>query len=155
MKEQEHALKLFVRLALVKGFITYGMELMLALFNIVQGTIATIMNAAKFGNPQQTTLLSEMVMTIRGSGFFESIPLWAVTLVVGLFIMVLSFILIMTVYGQFFKLYMYTAIAPISLSTFAGEPKQNVGKSFMKSYCAVLFEGAVIVLVCIIFSIFA
>ena len=39
--------------------------------------------------------------------------------------------------------------------TFAGEPSQNVGKSFIKSYCAVLLEGAVIVLACIIFSLFA
>ena len=80
---------------------------------------------------------------------------WAVTLIGGLFITVMSFILIMTVYGRFFKLYMYTALAPIPLSTFAGEPSQNVGKSFIKSYCAVCLEGAVIVLSCIIFSLFA
>ena len=43
----------------------------------------------------------------------------------------------------------------VPLSTFAGEPTQNVGKSFIKSYCAVLLEGAVIVLACIIFSVFA
>lgn len=127
----------------------------LALFNIVQGTISTIMNAAGFGTPEQTTLPAEMVTTIEDCGFFESIPLWAVTLIGGLFITVLSFILIMTVYGRFFKLYMYTALAPIPLSTFAGEPTQNVGKSFIKSYCAVLLEGAVIVLACIIFSVFA
>ena len=149
------SLKLFVRFALAKGVITYGMELMLALFNIVQGTISTIMNAAGFGTPEQTTLPAEMVTTIEDCGFFESIPLWAVTLIGGLFITVLSFILIMTVYGRFFKLYMYTALAPIPLSTFAGEPTQNVGKSFIKSYCAVLLEGAVIVLACIIFSVFA
>ena len=149
VKKPEHALKLFVRFALAKGVITYGMELMLALFNIVQGTISTIMNAAGFGTPEQTTLPAEMVMTIEDCGFFESIPLWAVTLIGGLFITVLSFILIMTVYGRFFKLYMYTALAPIPLSTFAGEPTQNVGKSFIKSYCAVLLEGAVIVLACI------
>ena len=155
VKKPEHALKLFIRFALAKGAITYGMELMLALFNIVQGTITTIMNAAGFGNPQQTTLPAEMVTTIEKCGFFESIPLWAVTLIGGLFITVLSFIMIMTVYGRFFKLYMYTALAPIPLSTFAGEPSQNIGKSFIKSYCAVLLEGAVIVLSCIIFSVFA
>ena len=155
VKKPEHALKLFVRFALAKGVITYGMELMLALFNIVQGTISTIMNAAGFGTPAQTTFPAEMVTTIEDCGFFESIPLWAVTLIGGLFITVLSFILIMTVYGRFFKLYMYTALAPIPLSTFAGEPTQNVGKSFIKSYCAVLLEGAVIVLACIIFSVFA
>ena len=113
------------------------------------------LGSAGFGTPEQTTLPAEMVTTIEDCGFFESIPLWAVTLIGGLFITVLSFILIMTVYGRFFKLYMYTALAPIPLSTFAGEPTQNVGKSFIKSYCAVLLEGAVIVLACIIFSVFA
>ena len=72
-----------------------------------------------------------------------------------LFIAVLSFILILTVYGRFFKLYMYTVLAPLPLSTFAGEPLQNVGKSYVKSYVAALLEGAVIVLACIIFSVFA
>ena len=155
VKKPEHALKLFIRFAIAKGVITYGLELMLALFNIVQGTISTIMTSAGFGTPNQTTLPAEMVTTIESCGFFESIPLWAVTLIGGLFITVLSFIMIMTVYGRFFKLYMYTALAPIPLSTFAGEPSQNVGKSFIKSYCAVLLEGAVIVLACIIFSLFA
>ena len=155
VKKPEHALKLFIRFAIAKGVITYGLELMLALFNIVQGTISTIMTSAGFGTPNQTTLPSEMITTIEECGFFESIPLWAVTLIGGLFITVLSFIMIMTVYGRFFKLYMYTALAPIPLSTFAGEPSQNVGTSFIKSYCAVLLEGAVIVLACIIFSLFA
>jgi hypothetical protein len=89
------------------------------------------------------------------TGFFESIPLWAVTLIGGLFITVLSFIMIMSVYGRFFKLYLFTAIAPVPLSSFAGEPSSGVGKSFIKSYCAVCLEGTIIVLACIIFSLFA
>ena len=64
-------------------------------------------------------------------------------------------ITLMSVYGRFFKLYLYTAIAPVPLSTFAGEPSQSVGKSFIKSYAAVCLEGAIIVLACIIFSLFA
>ena len=155
MKKPEHALKLFIRFALAKGAITYGMELMLALFNIVQGIISTIMTSAGFSSAQQTTLPQEMVDTIESCGFFESIPLWAVTLIGGLFITIMSFILIMTVYGRFFKLYMDTALAPIPPPTLHGEPSQNVGKSFIKSYCAVCLEGAVIVLACIIFSLFA
>ena len=155
VKKPEHAVKLFIRFALAKGVITYGMELMLALLNIIQGVISSIMNAAGFGSPQNTVLPSEIVTAIEDCGFFESIPLWAVTLIGGLFIWVLSFVMILSVYGRFFKMYMYTAIAPIPLSTFAGEPSQNVGKSFLKSYAAVCLEGAIIVLACIIFSVFA
>ena len=155
VKKPEHALKLFIRFAIAKGVVTYGLELMMALFNIVQGLVSTIMNAAGFGSAQQTMLPQEIIDAVESCGFFESIPLWAVTLIGGLFITVLSFIMIMTVYGRFFKLYLYTAIAPVPLSTFAGEPTQNVGKSFIKSYAAVCLEGAIIVLACIIFSLFA
>lgn len=155
VKKPEHALKLFVRFALAKGAVTYGLELMMALFQIVQGIVSTIMNAAGFGAATQTVLPSEIVDAIEDCNFFDSIPLWAVTLLGGLFITVLSFIMIMSVYGRFFKLYLYTAIAPVPLSAFAGEPSQSVGKSFIKSYAAVCLEGAIIVLACIIFSLFA
>ena len=131
------------------------MELMLALLSIIQGVVSSIMNAAGFGAPSSTVLPAEIVTAIEDCGFFESIPLWAVTLIGGLFIWVLSFVMILSVYGRFFKMYMYAALAPIPLSSFAGEPSQNVGKSFLKSYAAVCLEGAVIVLACIIFSVFA
>ena len=155
VKRPEHALKIFIRFAIAKGVVTYGLELMMALFNIIQGVISTIMQTAGFGSTEDAVLPDEIIETVEDCGFFESIPLWAVTLIGGLFITVLSFIMIMSVYGRFFRLYLYTAIAPIPLSSFAGEPSQNIGKSFLKSYAAVCLEGAIVVLACIIFSLFA
>lgn len=155
VKRPEHALKLFLRFAIAKGVVTYGLELMMAVFEIVQGIISKIMRTSGLGGASKTSLPSEMIDVIEDCGFFESIPLWAVTIIGSLFITILSFIIIMTVYGRFFKLYMYTAIAPIPLATFAGQPTQNVGRSFVKSYAAVCLEGAIIVLACVIFSMFA
>ena len=155
VKRPEHALKIFIRFAIAKGVVTYGLELMMALFNIIQGVISTIMQTAGFGRTEDTVLPDEIIEAVEDCGFFESIPLWAVTLIGGLFITVLSFIMIMSVYGRFFRLYLYTAIAPIPLSSFAGEPSQNIGRSFLKSYAAVCLEGAIVVLACIIFSLFA
>ena len=155
VKRPEHALKIFIRFAITKGVVTYGLELMMALFNIIQGVTSTIMQTAGFGSTEDTVLPDEIIEAVEDCGFFESIPLWAVTLIGGLFITVLSFIMIMSVYGRFFRLYLYTAIAPIPLSSFAGEPSQNIGRSFLKSYAAVCLEGAIVVLSCIIFSLFA
>ena len=155
VKRPEQALKLFIRFAIAKGVVTYGLELMMALFQIVQGVISTIMGAAGFSAPQDTILPPEIITAVEECGFFESIPLWAVTLIGSLFITVLSFVMIMTVYGRFFRMYLYTAIAPVPLATFAGEPSQSVGISFIKSYAAVCLEGAIIVLACIIFAVFA
>ena len=83
VKKPEHALKLFIRFALAKGIVTYGLELMMALFNIVQGLISTIMNAAGFGSAAQTVLPQEIVTAVEDCGFFESIPLWQSLLSAG------------------------------------------------------------------------
>lgn len=155
IKRPEHALKLFLRFCIAKAVVTYGLELMMVLFQIVQGMISTIMKKSGIGSVNKMVLPKEMIQAIEDCGFFESIPLWAVTLIGSLFITVMSFIVILTVYGRFFRLYMYTAIAPIPLSTFAGQPTQSIGISFLKSYAAVCLEGAIIVLACIIFSLFA
>ena len=155
LKRPEVAVKVFVRFALAKAAVTHGLELMIALFSIAQGLVSTIMSATGFGSAQTMILPTEIVTAVEDCGFFESIPLWAVTLIGGLLITVLSFVMIMTVYGRFFKLYLYTAIAPVPMAAFAGEPTQSIGISFVKSYTAVCLEGAIIVLGCIIFSLFA
>ena len=42
VKRPEQAFKLFVRFALAKAVITYGLDLLLALFKIIQGIVSTI-----------------------------------------------------------------------------------------------------------------
>lgn len=154
-KRPETAFRLFIRFAIAKGVVTYGLELMLALFDIIQGITTTVMDTAGIGTAEETVLPTEIVTAVEECGFLESVPLWAVTIIGSLFITVLSFIMILTVYGRFFKLFLYTAIAPVPLSSFAGEPTQSIGISFLKSYAAVCLEGVIIVLSCIIFSLFA
>ena len=155
VKRPEQALKIFIRFVLAKAVVTWGLDLMMAMFTIVQGIIGTIMTASGITGQGAAYLPQSMIDTIESCGFWESIPLWAVTLIGSLLVWILSFIMILTVYGRFFKLYIYAAIAPIPLSTFAGEETSHIGKAFLKSFAAVCLEGAVIVLACIIYSLFA
>ena len=155
LKKPEMAFRCFVRFVLAQAAIGHGMELMMALFNIAQGMVTTIMSSSGLTAVSATTLPDEMVTTIESVGFIDSIPLWAITLLGSLFIWVLSLVMILTVYSRFFKLYMATAIAPIPLASFAGQPSSSIGVAFLKSYAAICLEGCVIVLACVIFSAFA
>lgn len=155
VKRPEQALKLFIRFAVAKGMVTYGMEIMSALFDVGQGVINTVISRSGLGSMTEMTLPDEVKTAIDDVGFMDKVPLWAVSLIGSLIIIVLSFIVVLTVYGRFFKLYIYTAISPIPLSTFAGEPTQRIGFSFLRSYAGVCLEGAVIILACVIFSAFA
>ena len=114
--------------------------------------MSAIMDASSLTAMSGTALPDEMVTIIEDVGFPESIPLWAVTLLRFLLIWVLSLVMILTVYSHFFKLYMATAIAPIPLASFAGQPSGSIGVAFIKSYAAICLESCVIVLACIIFS---
>lgn len=155
VKRPEHALKLFIRFIIARIVVVYGMDIMLAVFKISQGIISKIMTISNISSSATSMLPETMITAIKDCGLLESFPLWAVTLIGSLMVTVMSFVMILTVYGRFFKLYLYTAIAPIPLSTFAGEPTSNIGKSFFKGYAAVCLEGTIIILSCIIFSLFA
>lgn len=155
VKRPEQVIKLFIRFSIARGLVVYGMELMIAIFDIVQGIIVQITRTVGLGSANQTILPQEIIDAVNNCGFLESIPLWAVTLLGGIFITILSFIMILTVYGRFFKIYMYTAISPIPLSTAAGESTQNIAYTFIKSFAGVCLEGTMIVLACVIYSAFA
>ena len=155
IKRPEHAFKLFLRFIIARGLVMYGMELMTGIFEIVQGVISTITHTVGLGTAESTVIPQEIIDAVNNTGFLESIPLWAVTLLGSIFITILSFIMILTVYGRFFKIYMYTAISPIPLAAAAGESTQNTAFTFIKSYAGVCLEGAIILLSCVIFSAFA
>lgn len=155
VKRPEKALKLFVRFAITRGVIAYGLELMLALFRIAQGVINSIMATSGMGAQSPIAMPDEMIQAIKDLSFLSSIPVWVVSLIGSLVIIVLSFIMLLSVYGRFFKLFMFAAIAPLPLASFAGEPSASVGKAFVRSFAGVCIQGAVIVLSCVIFTAFA
>lgn len=155
LRKPEQVLKCFVRFALAQAAVSHGMELMTALFTVGQGMVTTIMDASGLTALSASGLPDEMVTIIEDVSFLDSIPLWAITLLGSLFIWVLSLVMILTVYSRFFKLFMATAIAPIPLASFAGQPSSSIGIAFLKTYAAICLEGCVIVLACVIFSAFA
>ncbi len=154
IQRPEYALRHFIRFAAAKVAVGYGMELMTAIFSICGGIVQTVMGSIAGSVSTAATLPSDLVDAIESIGFLESIPLWLVSFLGSLLVTVLSFILILTVYGRFFRLYMYTALSPLPLASFAGEGTSSMGKAFIKSYVGVCMEGAVIILACLIYSAF-
>ena len=155
IKRPEHAFRLFLRFIIARALVVYGMDMMKAIFEIVQGIISTITETVGLGITNDTVIPQEIIDAVSNTGFLESIPLWAVTLLGSIFITILSFIMILTVYERFFKLYMYTAISPIPLAAAASESTQSTALTFIKSYSAVCLEGAIILLSCVIFTAYA
>ena len=154
LQRPEFALRHFIRFAGAKIAVGSGMEIMTAIFSVCGGVVSAIMGSVGGAVTESATLPVELVTAIEELKLLQSIPLWIVSLLGSLFITVMSFVLILTVYGRFFKLYLYTALSPLPLASFAGEGTSSMGKAFIKSYTGICLEGAVIVLACLVYSAF-
>ena len=154
IQRPEYALRHFIRFAAAKVAVGYGMEIMTDIFSICGGIVQTVMGNMGGAVTQAATLPSEIVDAIESVGFLQSIPLWLVSFLGSILVTILSFVLILTVYGRFFRLYIYTALSPLPMASFAGEGTSSMGKAFIKSYVGVCMEGAVIILACLIYSAF-
>lgn len=152
VKRPEVAVKMFIRFALAEAAITHGMELLMAILSVCQGVVSEIMGSGGADGQAPLSVPTSIVTAIESVGFLDSIPLWIVSLIASLLVTALSFVVVLTVYSRFFKLYFHAAIAPVALASFAGEPSQGIGKSFLKSYAGACMEGAVILLSCVIYS---
>ena len=154
LQRPEFALRHFIRFAGAKVAVGSTMELMTTVYAICGGVVQSVMGKVGGMAGAGITLPDEIVSAIENVGFLASIPLWLVSFLGSLFITVMSFILIMSVYGRFFRIFIYTALAPLPLATFAGEGTSFAGKTFLQAYVGVCLEGAVIVLACLIFTAF-
>jgi hypothetical protein len=69
LKKPEHVLKAFIRFALAQGAITYGMELMQALFSIVQGIVTTVMSGSGMAGSvtELPTEIADKIESVTGS----------------------------------------------------------------------------------------
>ncbi len=156
LKKPETAVKVFVRFAISKALIDNCLTLLVDFVTIVQGIIRDITASSSIGTALEFAIPSDVMNTFSDIGILDgAIPLWAVCFISHIAFIVIGFVLLLTVYGRFFRIYMYTAIAPIPLATIAGQPTESIGKSFLKSYAGVCMQGVVIVLACIIFTAYA
>ena len=156
LKKPETAVKVFIRFAISKYLIDNCLKLMLNFVTIVQGVIAKVTASSSVGTALEFSIPSSVQSKFEGVGILDgAIPLWAICFIAHIAFIVIGIVLLLTVYGRFFRIYMYTAIAPIPLSTLAGQPTENIAKSFLKSYAGVCMQGVVIVLACIIFTAYA
>ena len=120
IQRPEYALRHLIRFIMAKVAVGGSMEIILAIFNICGGIIRTAMSGMGGIVGVSSSLPAELVTAIDEVGFLASIPLWMAAFLGFLIITVLSFILILTVYGRFFKIYLLAAMAPAPLASFAG-----------------------------------
>lgn len=145
---------LFIRLVLAQAFVANSSQLLLKIMEIIQGCIVGISNLfGGFGsNGRVAAVPNEIVMLARDAGWSTGLGIWVLALIGAILIWAVSLIMLLLVYVRFFKIYIYTAIAPLPLATLAGETTSRTARSFLMTYIGACLQGVIIAIAFIIFA---
>lgn len=153
-RHPEQIIGYLIRFVAAKVLISQGMEVIKLIFKISGSFIGDI--AAQMGGLTEiaATLPENIRNAIEDASIIPQIFIYLVSLILSAVVIVLSISLLMTVYGRFFRIYMYVALAPLPMSTFAGELTSRHGRTYMQGLIGACMEAIVIVIACIIFNAF-
>ncbi len=91
----EYALKHFIRFVAAKVVVTYALDLMTTIFTICGGIVSKIATSLGGLGGAAVLLPNSIEDAIEDAGFWESIPLWLVTILGSLFITVLAYLILL------------------------------------------------------------
>lgn len=151
-----------VRFGLTKALIDYCMAILAFFISLAMGVNNVIFDISGFGS-LPPVMLSDDVRNVFAAvsegnvleqigAFFQQIPMVLVAGFGNIVIYIAGAVMVMVVYLRFFKLFIYTALAPIPMAFFGSEETSSTGKHFLKAYLSICLEICVIALACVIFG---
>lgn len=151
-RNPKNSIFIFVRVIIANFFVVHSLDILLYTLQIIQGIMAKVQTTT---TSITFTVPENIKLALESADFWASIGALAMSLIASLVIRALSLIIIILVYGRFFKIFLLTAIAPIPLAGYASEQTESIGNNFMKSYIGECLRGVIIIVACLIFSAFA
>lgn len=149
----------FAMLLAAKFIMEHGFEILQLLFNIGLAITAKINNAISSTNPEVTFDAAKMIEDFKAEwGFngmlsflstaflfcFLLLP-WLMSWLMGLFVNLIC-------YSRVIEIYVRAVMAPIALSDFYHSGFQSTGWKFLKGFFAIALQGALILVISVIFS---
>lgn len=147
-KRPEAAVRLFVRTAVAGAFVSSGYTFVRRILDISLALLGDLNGLSYVGISagDAPKIPDEVKNAIHNMTFPGNIGVFIIGLIGSLAITVCGFVVLLTVYGRWFKIYMYMIISPIPLATFASKSTQQVGIQFLRNYFAATLEGVVMLL---------
>ncbi len=155
IKNPEQIISPFIRFVIIYWATMISMDLMVDLFGIIQDILILITQKYGLGNLPKgmpKALYNQLEENGMWSFSVDNILNGLIGFLMQVFIYIASITLLAIAYTRYIKLYLYTAVSGIFVSTLAGEESRSIGISYIKSYLGVCFQGVIIILALIIYS---
>ncbi len=142
----------YARPIIAEFFVVSTMDILLLILQLIQRLMLKI-------NTTTATISyivpDEITTALEGADWWASVGAWASAFIGKYLIGALALIIIVLVYGRMFKIFLLAAVAPLPLAGWASEKTEYIANNFLKSYIGECLRGVLIVIACIIFSMFA
>jgi len=124
-------------------------------FNIVMGVFdvaQSVVNSAGGVISGNTAVTSDMMAALEADlqemDIGALLGLWFQSTVIGITMYALNIVIFIIIYGRMIEIYLLTSLAPIPLATLSNREFGGMGQNYLKSLCAVGFQG-LLILVCV------
>ncbi|WP_409968046.1 CD0415/CD1112 family protein [Bengtsoniella intestinalis] len=127
--------------------VTNTFSIVMAIFDVAQSVIQNAAGVISTSTSVSVDSMSNLQSTLESMEVGALLGLYLQSFVLGFVMKALGICVFIIIYGRMLEIYLMTSLAAIPLSTM-GNREWNIGQNYIKSLCALGFQGFLI-MVCI------
>jgi len=123
-------------------------NIVLAVFDVSQSVVNNAAGLITGSTGVSPSMLDTLRATLEAMDVGPLLGLWLQSFLIKFTTMALNIVIFVIVYGRMIEIYLLTSLAPIPFATLGNREIGHMGQNYLKSLCAVAFQGFLI-MVCI------
>jgi hypothetical protein len=123
-------------------------NIVMAVFDVAQHVIGSAGGLISGSTAVSADMLATFEADLRAMDNGPLFGLWLQSIVIGLTMIAINICIFVIIFGRIIEIYMLTSIAPIPLATLSNRELGGMGQNYLKSLCAVGFQG-LLIMVCV------
>ncbi len=138
------------RLILAELAMVWSLELLMTIFSVCQGLMSKIGRIQT--DSYDISIPGAVIQAFEDTSIWQDLGIGIIGLLVLILCLVQAITLLVTIWGRFLRLYLYTAVAPIFIAFGAGEATGGAAVTFIKSWVNVCMQGVIMMLALVIYA---
>jgi len=123
-------------------------NIVMAVFDIAQNVVGSAAGIISTGTDITDDMITTLEADLQLMEVGELLVIWMQSALIRLIIQALNIAVFIVVWGRMIEVYLRTSLAPIPLATLSNREYGQMGQNYLKSLCAIGFQGFLI-MVCI------
>ena len=140
--------KWFFKTFLAVLILSNTFNIVMAVFDVAQSVINSAGGLIGGSTAVTPDIMATFEAELMAMDIGSLLGLWLQSFIIGITMIALNIFIFIIVYGRMIEIYLLTSLAPIPFATLSNSQFGSMGQNYLKSLCAVGFQG-LLILVCV------